>query len=250
VFLSRCLKEKVLPNSFSLPLKLQHLGQESLVKAKNALNQTSRTLLRLALRSPKAEVTHLNKEYWDNWHKLFNLAQNQNEANIENKLKELETRITNKLTSISQQKFNWLKGKIQQPNPNPTMEKTIEKKQKEKKGHRRFIKRSAWKRTQDKKNKTQISAVYNHSSIKLTPAMETVLNRGLNFCVTPLSLNITNVLVDHRKFERSIKWKEFFANQNEDEDPDIEPVWKKRHFSKRKVQPPTKLKRSGKNIHN
>ena len=123
VFLSRCLKEKVLPNSFCLPLKLQHLDQENLAKAKNTLKQTSRTLLRIALRSRKAEVINLNKVYWDNWHKLINLAHSQKEDDIENKLRNLESNITNKLTSTSQQKFNWLKGKTQQTNNEKTTEK-------------------------------------------------------------------------------------------------------------------------------
>jgi hypothetical protein len=184
------------------------IKKENLAKAKNTLNQTSRTLLRLALRSRKVEVIQLNKIYWNNWHILFNLAKDQKEEDIEDKLKNLETKITKKLTSITQQKFNWLKhkGKTQQPfKENTTKDK--EKEEKDKKGHQRFIKRSKWKRTNDKKSKEQISAVYNHSSLNLTPAMETILNRGLNFCVTPLTLNLTNVLVDYRKFERSIKWK-------------------------------------------
>jgi hypothetical protein len=45
VFLARCLKEKVLPNTFVLPLKLQHLDQENTAKATNTLNQTSKTKL-------------------------------------------------------------------------------------------------------------------------------------------------------------------------------------------------------------
>jgi hypothetical protein len=100
VFLTRCLKEKVLPNSFKLPLKLQHLDQENLIKIKYTLNQTSTTLLRLALRSRKVEIVQLNKVYWDNWHILFNLAQSQTQEDIDTKLKILETKISDKLTSI------------------------------------------------------------------------------------------------------------------------------------------------------
>jgi hypothetical protein len=235
VFLSRCLKEKIVPKSFVLPLKLHHLDQANLTKARNTLNQTSRTLLRLALRSRKTEIIQLNKTYWDNWHILFNLAKDQKEEGIEDKLKTLETKITNKLTSISQHKFNWLKYKDKPQQPIKEITAKEKEKDKEDKGHRRFIKRSKWKRTQDKKSKEQISAVYNNSSLHLTPAMESILNRGLNFCVIPLTLNITNVLVDYRKFERSIKWKEFFANQNDDTDSDIEPSWKKT-FSQKKNQ--------------
>ena len=43
--------------------------------------------------------------------------------------------------------------------------------------------------------------------------METILNRGLNFAITPLKLNITQVLVDFRKFERTMLWQEFWSNK-------------------------------------
>jgi hypothetical protein len=58
--------------------------------------------------------------------------------------------------------------------------------------------------------------------------------------VTPLTLNITNVLVEYRKYERSIKWKEFFADQEEASDSDTEQSWKKEIFPKEKSNiPPT-----------
>jgi hypothetical protein len=68
--------------------------------------------------------------------------------------------------------------------------------------------------------------------------MKSVLNRGLNFCVTPLTLNITNVLVDYRKYERSIKWTKFFASQDNDTDSDSESSWKKDIFPKEKLNIP------------
>ena len=42
-----------------------------------------------------------------------------------------------------------------------------------------------------------------------------ILNRGINFCITPLKLNITEILVDYRKFERKMKWKEFWSEQDQ-----------------------------------
>ena len=47
--------------------------------------------------------------------------------------------------------------------------------------------------------------------------MEKVLNRGLNFCILPLNLDITQVLVNHRQFERSMVWKEFWFGTEKDE---------------------------------
>jgi hypothetical protein len=192
VFLTRCLKEKVIPNTFILPLKLLHLDQENTAKANNTLNQTSKTLLKLALRSRKKEVIHLNKSYWDAWHILFNLAQGHSKDNIKNQLQNLENKIADKFTLKSQQKFSWLLHKKQskprlpnpKPNPPPDTTNNIEESNKpKKKKHRRFIKRSKWQRLQVKQNKKQITAIYNHSNLELTDAMKSVLNRGLNFFV-------------------------------------------------------------------
>ena len=78
---------------------------------------------------------------------------------------------------------------------------------------RKWIKKSKYKRIQKKLKKQKVSVVFNYSSIELTPAMETLLNRGLNFAITPLKLNITQVLVDFRKFERTMLWQEFWSNK-------------------------------------
>lgn len=48
--------------------------------------------------------------------------------------------------------------------------------------------------------------------------MEKVLNRGLKFCITPLKLDITQVLVDFKKFERKMVWHEFWHDSEQDED--------------------------------
>jgi hypothetical protein len=94
------------------------------------------------------------------------------------------------------------------------------------KKHRRFVKRTRWRKIQTKKNCKQITAVYNYSDIPLTNAMSKVLNRGLNFCVTPDKLNVTEMLVDYRKFERKIRWKEFFHDKDEDNNiPYIPPIF-------------------------
>ena len=50
--------------------------------------------------------------------------------------------------------------------------------------------------------------------------MEKVLNRGLNFSILPLKLDITQALVDHKYFERTMIWTEFwFGEKNEYKKP-------------------------------
>ena len=71
--------------------------------------------------------------------------------------------------------------------------------------------------------KEKINVVYNYSKVPLTDAMEKVLSRGLNFAI-PLKLDITQVLVDYRRFERSMIWKEFFYGK--DTGPYEPPIFK------------------------
>ena len=73
---------------------------------------------------------------------------------------------------------------------------------KTKKKNRKFIRRNKWKKLQDKKKKVNITAVYNYSKSTLTEAMENILNRGLNFCINPIKLNLSELLVDYKKFEK------------------------------------------------
>ena len=59
--------------------------------------------------------------------------------------------------------------------------------------------------------------MFNYSDLTLTESMWEVLNMGLKFAILPLKLNITQVLVDFRKFERNLVWKEFFFGKEPDE---------------------------------
>ena len=72
---------------------------------------------------------------------------------------------------------------------------------------------------QKKLQKRNITAIFNYSNIKLTEAMDKVLNRGLNFCILPLKLDITQVLADFRRFERTMAWQEFWFGVEQDNKP-------------------------------
>ena len=63
--------------------------------------------------------------------------------------------------------------------------------------------------------------------------MENLLNHGLNFAITPLKLNMTQVLVDFKRFERTMLWQEFWAGK-----PTAE--YKPPIFKKQKTNLPTK----------
>ena len=52
--------------------------------------------------------------------------------------------------------------------------------------------------------------------------MESVLNRGLKFCVTPIKLDLTQILVEFRRFERTMTWVEYWhGTEKEDRKPSI-----------------------------
>ena len=52
--------------------------------------------------------------------------------------------------------------------------------------------------------------------------MQKLLNRGLNFCVLPKKLDLTQVLVDFKRFERSALWREFwFQSEQVTAEPQI-----------------------------
>jgi len=55
--------------------------------------------------------------------------------------------------------------------------------------------------------------------------MTKLLNRGLNFAVLPMKLDITQVLVDFRDFERRVLWKEFWHG-TESEKEEKEKIFK------------------------
>ena len=79
--------------------------------------------------------------------------------------------------------------------------------------------------------------MYNYSELELTGSMISLLNRGLNFCVTPDEVNVTELLAGVRKFERKMKWKEKWADGEENEEAYEE--WKNRLFKKEKFNMPT-----------
>ena len=80
------------------------------------------------------------------------------------------------------------------------------------------------KKKSKSEKKCPISVVFNYSSLELTKPMLTLLNRGLNFVVKPLSVELSKVLTDFKKFERKLIWREFFHDKDNDEY--IPPVFK------------------------
>ena len=75
---------------------------------------------------------------------------------------------------------------------------------------KKHIPASKYKRSLNKMKKQSLTAVFNYSNIILTKDMDELLNLGLKFAILPLKLDITQVLVDFKRYKQSLVWKEFF----------------------------------------
>ena len=69
--------------------------------------------------------------------------------------------------------------------------------------------------------------------------MHKVLNRGLKFAILPLKLDMTQVLTDFRKHERTIVWQEFWLGKDQDKPykPQMLKVKKNNNFPRNYKSP-------------
>ena len=99
------------------------------------------------------------------------------------------------------------------------------------------------KKKNKQKNQEKINVIFNYSNVELTPFMLSVLNRGLNFSVLPKNLDLTQVLTELKRFERTMVWKEFWNGQEKEENDLTKHIFKvkKTNFPKN-YQIPQELK--------
>ena len=102
-----------------------------------------------------------------------------------------------------------------------------------------WLSKAQYKKHIKKLNKQQITAVFNYSSLILTEHMEELLNLGQNFAFSPLRLDITQILVDYKKYERSLVWHEFWYGREDAETKYEPPMFKtnKTNFPKNYTVP-------------
>ena len=84
---------------------------------------------------------------------------------------------------------------------------------------RRFVSRSKHKRRVQRKNRTPPTPLLtNLSSLQLPKSCETLLNKGLNFVPTPTTVNTTLFEANIQRFNRKIRWMEYFHSNSPDDD--------------------------------
>ena len=91
----------------------------------------------------------------------------------------------------------------------------------------KWISRSRFVREKNKMKKQTLNVIFNYSSIELSEHMTNVLNKGLKFSILPSELDITQLLTDLKKFERTMVWREFWFGRNVEEDDEKKPIFKR-----------------------
>ena len=126
---------------------------------------------------------------------------------ISKKFESKQTSVLKNLQNLKVDKLRKLKEKFGYGD-NSDMRANLENKNKHKK--RKFVKKTVWTRRQRKFRNKGTSLYFNYSDIVISPAMDKLLNRGLNYSITPGKVNVTELLIDIDKFVRTNLWKEFF----------------------------------------
>ena len=204
-FMSRCIEAKIVPNTFKITN--QPYGRKNPKfheKWTSAAKTASLSWMKITLK----EEQNLASTFFDNYKDsirqfglfvprfLLEFAADTFKSKNDNFQLALESDKNKKFEHLQVRVCDGLKS--QKSNKNP----------------RKFIKKSVWTRRQRKFRNKGVCLYFNYSNIKITKAMDNLLNRGLNFSPTPGKVNITELLVDIDKFIRTHLWKEyFFDNQ-------------------------------------
>ena len=206
-FLEQCLTADYIPKTFriknlprpDLSLSHQEKWTEGAKQASKTWMLSSIQDLRNKQENILAEISNVKSEL------LLELIEEE-KIEVEKYYIDKCQFLHNREKKLRENKFKHIKEVAgeKQDRPNQDIQRTKKK--------NRPGKRTRQKMRQNKKElkRKPISVVFNYSSIELTESMIKLLNRGLNFCIKPLSVNLSNVLVDFKKFERKTKWREFF----------------------------------------
>ena len=229
-FLKHCLKLNLLPPTSIIKANhnVRFSDKASDVFSEN-LRKTSFENLKLGIEEEKKFVDTCKLDF----HRLkLSLHSVISEANlhiyIESRLKIDSVRLNKQFHNVHKTKLCFLLKKDARPIPSFLSSQTENPSVGPKKP-RRFVKRTVYRRKVKQLNKKQNCLVTNYSDIVLTKDMESLLNRGLNFAITPKSVNTTDIHAGFKRLERSMKWGEVLhKNDDIQDDPtDVQTFQKK-----------------------
>ena len=236
-FLQQCFERKIIPQSFMSKNMPKNCKSESFKRDwLETTKQHSLQLIEKALNDDKIKENKLLQEIANNFNLLVAMTPN------ENVYLELKARTIHKENSFLKfamdkklKKLNFLhKKQMEMDHENeesvaeesdaeetPTNDDSETPTSSKRKSKRVWTKKSTYRKQQKKLKKQKVSVVFNYSKIKISEGAEKALNRGLNFALLPDNLNITQLLADLDRFERTCEWKEFWHDKESDKKPSL-----------------------------
>ena len=214
-FLQNCLDKKVIPKTFKI--KNQPLPNSSSKHEKNWIENSQQTSFcwiesalietRTQSKKIKYQIDILRSELFEHLNERDKILVEQTliSKNIKN-LEKCEKSKLDKLNFLTKSQVKSINEfELNSENPNPS------RKKRNRPGIRCRKYRQDFYKSQSKKN---MNAVFNYSSLLITDDMQKLLNRGLNFCIKPLKINLSSILTDFKRFKRKMLWHEYFYGED------------------------------------
>ena len=226
-FLGQCLKFNIVPATLRVMAPKNQPSQDPKTsnQYENVAHSVSIKNLRIAYGDAKKCATKEQTNCEDfTCDILRGLASDQIKC-IQNRIDAFVPQLKRKLKKRYHKKLCHLKAKYHIPIDSDNRIPGLEVKKHGTKS-RRFIRRSRYQRLKQKEARKQnLNLVQNLSDFKITGPMDSLLNHGLGFVPTPKTVNITEVQSQLDRYDRTMKWREYFfekdENTNEDSVPSI-----------------------------
>jgi hypothetical protein len=216
-FLQQCINLQILPKNSQI--RIDHgprFSQNASQQFTNNLEYISFENLKLGL---SEERRHLRKGKINLRESKIQLHRSISEPElhlfIEERLARDKERFSKQISNKHKQKLIFLLKKENRNVPSfLTTESDRNEQQVKRKRNRKFVRRGKYRKKRKKIDKTlKESLVTNYSNTFITKDMQGLLNRGLNFAVTPKNVNTTQVVAGFEKMGRAMKWREHYHNK-------------------------------------
>ena len=216
-FFEKCLYFKVVPRTLSVkPPRNEEAHSDPALRNQyqNAATSASIKNLRIALCDARKDLVSRRAEFSE----FVSTINTTIKSAAEDYIKAQEPQIKHKMRHTFNQKLQHLKyihGIV--VDSSNTQLSSVQVKQKPNSGRRRFMKRWRFRRWKRREAARKVSIVHNYSDFSVTDGMSSLLNKGLGFVPTPGHVNKTQLITDLCKYERTMRWREFHAEKDEDE---------------------------------
>jgi hypothetical protein len=237
-FLKSCIENDVVPSSFRISNQPQSESHKFCQKWTSAARQASLTWIRITISEEENNAKEIYEKYRESLVKFGSMIPEDLHDFVAKKLETKAQELQKNMKNDKLRKLDNLKEKFG-TGENSDIRNNMQKRNNR---SRRFVKKTVWTRRQRKFRNKGVKLYFNYSKIPITPAMDRLLNRGLNYCITPNKVNVTELLVDIDKFARKMLWQEFFHDKPTDENRK-EPIVKNQKTNlPKKHKTPEKLK--------